>query len=283
MLGSQLRSLIAAISTLNSVPEERTISVQLLYHDDVDASYEPPGFVAANPDALGVFACQPASLPIGHLKSGHHQVSVLVRSVLDCADDLVQMPSFGQNANLRSVAGGIIQPDAQQLTQSDARVLSAKPRAADGAAEGYDSDVTRDDGAGCQPASRMESSPPPALPATALPAMRRSTRTQKAGANDIVAKLSRLQTAEPAEVTGKKRGAVTEAHQESQGASLRWALPRSLFLTALGAQQRRANARCRRPRSPSGSVSLLRCLRSTCSLALARQQATPLPFASLSI
>ena len=102
-------------------------------------------------------------------------------------------------------------------------------------------------------------------------------------ANDIVAKLSRLQTAEPAEVTGKKRGAVTEAHQESQGASLRWALPRSLFLTALGAQQRRANARCRRPRSPSGSVSLLRCLRSTCSLALARQQATPLPFASLSI
>ena len=190
-----------------------------------------------------------------------------MRSVLDCADDLAQMPFFGQNANLRSVAGGISQPDAHQLTQSDARVLSAMPRAADGAAEGYDSDVTRDDampreldGAGRQPASFLEMSPPPALPATALPAMRRSTRTQKAGANDVVAKLSRLQTAEAAEV-GKKRGAVTEAHQESQGASLHWALPRSLFLTAFGAQQRRASARCRRPRSPSGSASRLRCLR----------------------
>ena len=239
--------------------------MQLLYHDNVDAAYEPPGFVAASPDALGVFSRDPASLPIGHLKSSHHHgacsrygyhvvactrlrralcipllaVSVHVRSVLDCADDLGQMPFFGQNANLRSVAGGISQPDAHQLTQSDARVLSAKPRAADGAAEGYDSDVTRDDavprefdGVGRQPASFLAMSPPPALPATALPAMRRSTRTQKVGANDIVAKLSRLQTAEAAEV-GKKRGAVTEAHQESQGASLHWSLPRPLLLTAL--------------------------------------------------
>ena len=201
------------------MPEERTISVQLFYHDDVDASYEPPGFVAASPDALGVFARDPASLPIGHLKSGHHQVSVRVRSVLDCADDLAQMPLFGQNANLRSVAGGISQPEWQQLTQSDARVLSAKPHATDGAAEGNDSDVTRDD-AVRQPASRKGISPPPMLPATAQPATRRSTRAQKPGANDIVAKLSRLQTAEPAEV-GKKRCAVTEARIESQGASLR--------------------------------------------------------------
>ena len=231
-----LRSLIAAISTLNAVPEERTISVQLFYNDNVQPEYEPPGFVAASPEALGVFSREPASLPIGHLKSSHHLVSVHVRSVLDCADDLAQMPLFGHNAILRSVAGGISQPDAQQLTQSDARVLSAKPRTTDGAAEGYDSDATRDEAvpreldiAGHQPASRMDISPPPALPTTAQPAMRRSTRTQKAGANDIVVKLSRLQTAEPAEV-GKKRGAVTEAH-ESQGASLQSQLHGSCLLT----------------------------------------------------
>ena len=110
-------------------------------------------------------------------------------------------------------------------------MLSAKPRAANGADEGYDSDVTRDD----TPSKVAVVATTPAV-ATALPATRRSARTQKADAQDIVEKLSALQTAEPS-VGGKKRGA-PESQYESQGACgpllsplacrhLTFALPRS--------------------------------------------------------
>ena len=102
------------------------------------------------------------------------------------------------------------------MTQSDARVLSAKPRVASGADEGYDSDVTRDDASRKPHApSKVAASPPPV--ATAQPATRRSARTQKADALDITAKLSNLQTAEPAAAGKKKRGAAPETQLESQG------------------------------------------------------------------
>lgn len=109
-------------------------------------------------------------------------------------------------------------------------MLAAKPRAC-AVAEGYDSDVTRDDAPRALAALRQPglapskaapaalAASPPAV-ATALPATRRSTRTQQkvAAQDDITAKMSCLQTAEPA-VGGKmKRGAVPETQQESQGA-----------------------------------------------------------------
>jgi hypothetical protein len=127
-----LRSLIAAISTLGPVPEERELSIkvclrwlgaflavcfsraplQLSYTDDVDRAYEPPGFVAASPDSLGVFARGPSTLCIGNLKSEHHAVRLRVRSVLDI-EDCGPMAILGDPACLRSIAGGISQPDAQ--------------------------------------------------------------------------------------------------------------------------------------------------------------------------
>ena len=126
------------------------------------------------------------------------------------------------------------------MTQSDAHVLAAKPHSgAAAAAEGYDSDVTRDDAPHALAALRQPStapnkaaaaaaaaavaSSPPAV-ATALPATRRSARThtQKADAMDITAQLQTtcLQTTEPAAGGKAKRGAVVVTQQESQGALL---------------------------------------------------------------
>ena len=78
----------------------------------MDHAYEPPGFVAASPEALGVFAREPSSLAIGNLKSEHHQVRVRVRSVLDAEAD-APMAILRETACLRSIAGGISQADAQ--------------------------------------------------------------------------------------------------------------------------------------------------------------------------
>ena len=61
---------------------------------------------------MGVFAREPSSLSIGNLKSEHHAVRVRMRSVLD-VEDYGQMAIFGETACLRSVAGGISQPNAQ--------------------------------------------------------------------------------------------------------------------------------------------------------------------------
>ena len=91
-------------------------------------------------------------------------------------------------------------------------MLSAKPRADNGADEGYDSDVTRD----IAPSTARKVAATPAV-ATALPAARRSARTQKADAQDIAEKLSCLQTSEPT-VGGKKKRAAPESQYESQGA-----------------------------------------------------------------
>lgn len=152
------------MSTLSPVPEERVLSIQvrrrwlmdclswfsplacsqLVYTDDVEQSYEPPGFVAATPEALGAFAHKPTELPIGNLRSDHHRVGVRVHSILDAEDGGAAQAVCRDTVCLRSVAGGISQGGAQTQT-SDARVLSAMPRAADGADEGYGSDETRDE------------------------------------------------------------------------------------------------------------------------------------------
>lgn len=135
-------------------------------------------------------------------------------------------------------------------------MLSAKPGAVNGADEGYDSDVTRD-----VAPRKVAVAATPAV-ATALPATRRSARTQKADAQDIVEKLSCLQTAEPS-VGGnkKKRGAAPESQYESQGALCRLLsllACRHLTFALPVASQPSGRARCRRPRSPSGSARRLR-------------------------
>lgn len=78
----------------------------------MDRAYEPPGFVPTSPDALGVFAREPSSLSIGNLKSQHHGLRIGVRSVLD-VEDYGPVAILGETAFLRSIAGGISQPDAQ--------------------------------------------------------------------------------------------------------------------------------------------------------------------------
>ena len=125
-------------------------------------------------------------------------------------------------------------------------MLSAKPGAVNGADEGYDSDVTRD-----VAPRKVAAAATPAV-ATALPA----------DAQDIVEKLSCLQTAEPS-VGGnkKKRGAAPESQYESQGALCRLLsllACRHLTFALPVASQPSGRARCRRPRSPSGSARRLR-------------------------
>ena len=82
-----LRMLVASIATLNPVPDDRTISMHLIYNSNVDASYEPPGFTAASPESLGCFVREPTLLPFGSIRSLHHRMHCSVRSVLDVLEE----------------------------------------------------------------------------------------------------------------------------------------------------------------------------------------------------
>ena len=52
-----LRLLISSCATLGAVPEERDITAHLFFVDGTPPEYQPPGFVAAEEEALGSFAC----------------------------------------------------------------------------------------------------------------------------------------------------------------------------------------------------------------------------------
>ena len=109
-----LRLLISSCATLGAVPEERDITAHLFFVDGTPPDYQPPGFVAAEEEALGSFACvvyglllfsiarlmrprvspppppprsrAPTELRLGSLASAHHGLEVKVRSALDGSD-----------------------------------------------------------------------------------------------------------------------------------------------------------------------------------------------------
>jgi HORMA domain len=187
-----IRALITGVSTLDSVPNARALSMHLIYNDSVEPEYEPPGFVAANADALGSFSRQPLRLPFGGVRSEHHKCALSVRSVLDAAvlgngeggDAFVASQCNHSMANRNGhhgswpqiagvLGGGANNPNP--ASQSDARVgkpsIDTAAQRAHGMAECCDSDseATRDeDGIGRGAARPIDADtaamPPPPPP-----------------------------------------------------------------------------------------------------------------------
>ncbi|XP_059316465.1 meiosis-specific protein ASY1 [Lycium ferocissimum] len=84
-----VRTLIQLMRTLDKMPEERTILMKLLYHDDVTpADYEPPFFRGCtDEDALNPWTKNPLKLEVGNVNSKHFVLALKVKSVLDPCED----------------------------------------------------------------------------------------------------------------------------------------------------------------------------------------------------
>ncbi|KAH0672398.1 hypothetical protein KY290_026596 [Solanum tuberosum] len=84
-----VRTLIQLMRTLDKMPEERTILMKLLYHDDVTpADYEPPFFRGCtDEEALNPWTKNPLKLEVGNVNSKHLVLALKVKSVLDPCED----------------------------------------------------------------------------------------------------------------------------------------------------------------------------------------------------
>ena len=185
---------------------------QLIYNDSVDPDYEPPGFVAANADALGSFARQPLRLPFGGVRSDHHKCALSVRSVLDAAPPQSQGEEVvASQANHSAALAQCPTHGLGPASQSNARTVP-RPNAGSGGgrraglAEGCDSDATRDEAADKGMDVDTAAMPPPPLPAH-----RRCGAASKAAADapagqmvDVTDRLAHLSV--PQQQGGKKRG-----------------------------------------------------------------------------
>ncbi|KAK4357625.1 hypothetical protein RND71_023235 [Anisodus tanguticus] len=84
-----VRTLIQLMRTLDNMPEERTILMKLLYHDDVTpADYEPPFFRGCtDAEVLNPWTKNPLKLEVGNVNSKHFVLALKVKSVLDPCED----------------------------------------------------------------------------------------------------------------------------------------------------------------------------------------------------
>ncbi|OAE22749.1 hypothetical protein AXG93_2035s1330 [Marchantia polymorpha subsp. ruderalis] len=84
-----IRTLVQLMRTLNNVPEQRTIVMQLYYNaDTTPASYEPPFFRSCTYEDTKLWAKKPLKMKAGSVNSKYCEVSLKVRTVLDpCEDD----------------------------------------------------------------------------------------------------------------------------------------------------------------------------------------------------
>ncbi|KAM3344399.1 meiosis-specific protein ASY1 [Capsicum galapagoense] len=84
-----VRTLIQLMRTLDKMPEERTILMKLLYHDDVTpADYEPPFFRGCtDEDTPNSWMKNPLKLEVGNVNSKHFVLALKVKSVLDPCED----------------------------------------------------------------------------------------------------------------------------------------------------------------------------------------------------
>lgn len=79
-----LRHLVRIASSLQPLPEDRIISVKLIYTKDTPSSYEPPMFRPATAVSVASwFENRPLRMNAGKIETSHHEMSFLVRSVVD--------------------------------------------------------------------------------------------------------------------------------------------------------------------------------------------------------
>ncbi|KAK3133778.1 hypothetical protein QOZ80_6AG0540890 [Eleusine coracana subsp. coracana] len=84
-----IRTLVSLMRTLDSMPEERTILMKLLYYDDATPEdYEPPFFkCCTDNEAINIWNKAPLKMEVGNVNSKHLVLALKVKSVLDPCDD----------------------------------------------------------------------------------------------------------------------------------------------------------------------------------------------------
>ncbi|KAJ6428363.1 hypothetical protein OIU84_023734 [Salix udensis] len=84
-----VRTLVQLMRTLDKMPEERTVLMKLLYHDDVTpADYEPPFFRGCTEEeAHNAWTKHPLQMEVGNVNSKHFVLALKVKSVLDPCED----------------------------------------------------------------------------------------------------------------------------------------------------------------------------------------------------
>lgn len=81
---SLLRTLVSMTSTLQPLPDERTISIALFYNESAPTDYQPPHFRQATTHEEKLsFESTPVKIKLGTVTTNHHEVSVKVKTVVD--------------------------------------------------------------------------------------------------------------------------------------------------------------------------------------------------------
>lgn len=84
---SVLRRLVELASTLAPLPDDRVISMKLLYTDDTPKNYEPPLFCAAPNDSTNCwFENRPLRLSPGKVRTPYHELMMHIRTQAEVPD-----------------------------------------------------------------------------------------------------------------------------------------------------------------------------------------------------
>ncbi|KAK9729532.1 hypothetical protein K7432_000214 [Basidiobolus ranarum] len=82
-----LRRLILLTQTLKPLPDNRFITMKLLYYDVAPSDYEPPLFRPEDPDKRFVFEVEPERIDIGEVETPYHSLNIKVATISDHFDD----------------------------------------------------------------------------------------------------------------------------------------------------------------------------------------------------
>lgn len=113
-----VRTLVQLMSTLDKMPQERTILMKLFYYDDVTpADYEPPFFKSCSEaEAHNPWTKNPLRMEVGNVNSKFFALALKVKSVLDpCEDE-------NEDANDDDVHLGDDSAQSDDFSESDSGV-----------------------------------------------------------------------------------------------------------------------------------------------------------------
>lgn len=80
---TMLRTIISLTQTMSPLPEERYISMKLLYYEDATPpEYQPPTFRPADPHEMRMFSEQTFTAQLGTLKTPFHEMTLRLRAGL---------------------------------------------------------------------------------------------------------------------------------------------------------------------------------------------------------
>ncbi|CAN6447894.1 unnamed protein product [Victoria cruziana] len=148
-----VRTLIQLMRTLDRMPEERTILMKLLYHDDITPlGYEPPFFRSCiKEEGYSQWAKRPLKMEVGNVNSKHLVLALKVKSILDpCGDENDELQeddvSLGADS-MQQMCGDSSSTDTEdgQYIVAPAGMNNGPGNSNSGTDGAFDEDDTQDD------------------------------------------------------------------------------------------------------------------------------------------